>query len=399
MKLNQQLAWKNLLQNRLRTAIGMAGVGFAAMLMFMQMGFKGAIEKTATQIYDALDFDLMIRSPAYLHLTEPRSFPRARLHQAASLPEVSHAQPFYIGLSLWQAPDHDNPDWTSEQNVPGMGRSIITMGVDASAPPFAREDLRQAATRLSSAQFVVLDTKSKREYGPKDGKRFSQQDLGVQTLLGAQVVRVVGLFELGTGMASNGACMTSLEGYRRASPWVTKDELTLGLLKLHNPLEAQAVKQRLEAVLQEDDVEVLTRAEITAHERRRWMADTPFGLIFTFLVVVSVLVGVAIVYQVLSNDIANLMSEYATLKAMGYSNIYLCGVILQQSVLLALVGYAPALLVCWQLYALVGGYAGIPMVMAPNIVLGVLLLSVGMCIVSGVFALQKLFKADPVELF
>ena len=54
----------------------------------MQMGFLGAVRKTATQIYDALDFDLMLRSPAYLHLTEPRSFPRERVFQAASLPEV-----------------------------------------------------------------------------------------------------------------------------------------------------------------------------------------------------------------------------------------------------------------------------------------------------------------------
>ena len=82
------LAWKNLTHNRVRTAIGVAGVGFAVILIFMQMGFKGAIRKTATQIYDALDFDLMLRSPAYLHLTEPRSFPRSRIHQAASLPDV-----------------------------------------------------------------------------------------------------------------------------------------------------------------------------------------------------------------------------------------------------------------------------------------------------------------------
>ena len=51
------LAWKNLTHNKVRTAIGVAGVGFAVILIFMQMGFKGAIKKTATQIYDALDFD------------------------------------------------------------------------------------------------------------------------------------------------------------------------------------------------------------------------------------------------------------------------------------------------------------------------------------------------------
>lgn len=397
--LNQQLAWKNLLQNRVRTAVGMAGVGFAAMLMFMQMGFKGAIEKTATQIYDALEFDLMLRSPAYLHLTEARTFPRARLHQAASLPTIDQARPFNIGLSVWQAPDDAAFRPGDEQNVAGMGRSIITMGVDPAAPPFTRPDLRDKARLLSSDEFVLLDSKSKSEYGPRNGKRFTEADIGTVTALGAQTVRVVGLFELGTGMASNGACMTSLEGYLRASPWQDRDTITLGLLTLAEGADPLRVKQELGSLFAGEDVEVLTRDEVRAHEEQRWMVQTPFGLIFTFLVVVSVMVGVAIVYQVLSNDIANLMSEYATLKAMGYSNAYLCTVILQQSVLLALVGFLPALLLCWQLYALVGGYAGIPMVMTPGIILGVLGLSVGMCVASGVFALQKLFKADPAELF
>ena len=98
------LAWKNLSHNKVRTCVGVAGVGFAVILIFMQMGFKGGVASTATQIYDALDFDLMLRSPAYLHLTEPRSFSRTRVFQAASLAEVKHARPFYLGLSEWQAP-------------------------------------------------------------------------------------------------------------------------------------------------------------------------------------------------------------------------------------------------------------------------------------------------------
>ncbi len=280
-----------------------------------------------------------------------------------------------------------------------MGRSIITMGVDPADPPFSRPELRKAASLLTSDQFVLIDSKSKSEYGPKDSKRFTEADIGVQTLLGAEAVQVVGLFELGTGMASNGACMTNLNGFLRASPWRQPDKLTLGLLTLTSTADAQQVKETLQELFASQDVEVLTREEVRRHEERRWMSDTPFGLIFTFLVLVAVLVGVAIVYQVLSNDISNLMSEYATLKAMGYGNRFLCGVILQQSVLLAIVGYLPALLISYLLYKLVGAYAGIPMVMTPGIVLTVLTLSVGMCVASGVFALQKLFKADPAELF
>ena len=142
------LAWKNLVHNKVRTAIGVAGVSFAVILIFMQLGFLGGIIHTATQIYDALEFDLMLRSPAYLHLTEARSFPRSRVFQAASLSEVDQARSFYLGLSEWQAPasipskELPNPSIPGEaKEEEGDWRAIITMGTDPQDPAFNREDI------------------------------------------------------------------------------------------------------------------------------------------------------------------------------------------------------------------------------------------------------------------
>lgn len=393
------LAWKNLAHNRVRTAIGMAGVGFAAMLLFMQLGFRGAIESTATQTYAVLDFDLLLRSPAYLHLTEARSFPSHRLRQAAAHPAVRSVKPFYVGLSEWRAPS--TPCESDSQDVvAGLGRGIMIMGVEPTAPPFKRTDLNDTAASLTSESFVAIDTKSKPEYGPSDCRRFGPADVGVQTELGGAPVEVVGLFELGTGMASNGACMASPQGFRRACPWIPAGEVTMGLVTLAKNADPQRVADELERAFgSEADVEVLPRYEVEGKERVRWMEETPFGMIFTLGVAVAIFVGVAIVYQVLSNDIANMMSEYATLKAIGYSNAYLASVVLKQSVLLALVGYLPALAVSWLLYGLIGQAAGIPMAMTPYIAAVVGLLSAAMCVASGVFALRRLFQADPAELF
>lgn len=414
------LAWKNLTHNRVRTAIGVAGVGFAVILIFMQMGFKGAIRKTATQIYDALDFDLMLRSPAYLHLTEPRSFPRSRIYQAASLPEVTQIRPFYLGLSEWQAPVlHGSGLATASQEVidrSGQWRGIITMGTDPNDPAFVRQDIREEASKLSDARFVLIDVKSKAEYGPTDGGQFSSSDIGVKTSLGPNRVQIVGLFRLGTGMASNGACLTSPEGYVRACPWQTIDEINFGLLKLDDPASADQVKAHLQqmfgiptgsengdslsaASMTNVDVEILTRDEVNAVEEYRWVVDTPLGQIFTMGVWVAMFVGVAIVYQVLSTDIANMMGEYATLKAMGYSNRYLTRVVLQQSVMLAIVGYIPSLAIATFLYWFVEEQSGMPMFMTPRIIVTVLLLAIAICVISGMAALRKLYQADPADLF
>ncbi len=421
--MNTPLAWKNLAHNKVRTGVGVAGVGFAVILIFMQMGFRGGIERTATQIYDALEFDLMLRSPAYLHLTEPRFFSRMRVQQAASLPEIAHARPFYLGLSEWQAPIRYALPVGREGEDPkdpaGQWRGIITLGTDPNDPGFSREDIRQQARMLTDPRFVLIDVKSKPEYGPKQGTKFSEQDIGVETTLGPERIRIVGLFKLGTGMASNGACLTSPEGYVRACPWQTIDDVNFGLLKLHDPGQGEAVRKKLAqiygiplhaaespeydkldaAMLTNSDVEILTRAEVNEREEYRWVVETPLGQIFQLGVWVAVFVGVAIVYQVLSTDIDNMMSEYATLKAIGYSNKYLTNVILQQSVMLALVGYVPSLVISWVLYRLVENASGMPMFLTTEIMFTVLLLAIGMCVISGIGALRKLFQADPVDLF
>jgi putative ABC transport system permease protein len=410
------LAWKNLVYNKVRTAIGVAGVGFAVILIFMQLGFLGEITKTATQIYDALDFDLMLRSPAYLHLTEARSFSRFRVHQAASLPEVTHARPFYLGLSEWQAPSFgdDSADTESEERA-GQWRGIITMGTDPNDPAFSRDDISAAAKVLTDPRYVLVDVRSTRDYGPKNGRRFSEEDIGVETALGPNLVQIVGLFKLGAGMASNGACLTNPEGYVRACPWQAIDDVTFGLVKLREGTDPEAVRQQLQtiygipeseyefssdpAALTNKNVEVLTRAEVNEREEYRWVHETPLGQIFTLGVWVALFVGVAIVYQVLSTDIANMMGEYATLKAMGYGSRYLTQVVLLQAVLLAIVGYIPSLVISYGLYHLLEALSGMPMIMTPGIMALVLVLAILMCVVSGMAALRKLYQADPADLF
>jgi putative ABC transport system permease protein len=417
--MNTPLAWKNLVYNKVRTAIGVAGVGFAVILIFMQLGFLGGITMTATQIYDALDFDLILRSPAYLHLTEARSFSRFRVHQADSLPEVTHARPFYLGLSEWQAPTFEDGT-TSKANAEraGQWRGIICMGTETNDPGFVREDIAAATQVLTDPRYVLVDVRSTPDYGPKNGRRFSEEDIGVETALGPNRVEIVGLFRLGAGMASNGACLVNSQGYIRACPWQTIDDVTFGLLKLREDADPEDVRQQLQKIygipatlsdssglpaepseLTNRDVEILTREEVREREEYRWVHETPLGQIFSLGVWVALFVGVAIVYQVLSTDIANMMSEYATLKAMGYGTSYLTKVVLQQAVLLALVGYIPSLAISWGLYRLIEALSGMPMVMTPWIMIAVLVLAVLMCVISGMAALRKLYQADPADLF
>jgi putative ABC transport system permease protein len=352
----------------------------------MQLGFLGSAEQSATLVFQALDFDVLIRSRNYLHLVASRTFPRERLEEAQSLPGVSRATPVYLGLNYWRNPHN------------GSERAMLLFGVEPTDPVFRVDDIQRKLALLTVPQFVLVDEKSRREFGPEDGRGFSDADIGQETELSGQRVRVVGHFRLGMGFVADGAAFTSVRGFQRIRPGQAPAEVSLGLVKLQPDADIDAVAAALRRHLPED-VEVLTRADALRGEVRHWVWETSIGLIFQLGVVVALIVGVAIVYQVLSSDVANHLPEYATLKAMGYSGNYLASVVLQQAVVLSLLGFLPGLAVSAALYALTRAAARIPMDMTLARVSFVLGLTVVMCTVSGLGALRKVRSADPADLF
>ena len=90
------LAWLNLRHDIARTFVAVAGVGFAALLIFIQLGFLGACIRSATLIFDRLDFDLAIGSPEYVDLMRGGTIPRARLTQVWELPGVRSVRPLSL---------------------------------------------------------------------------------------------------------------------------------------------------------------------------------------------------------------------------------------------------------------------------------------------------------------
>ena len=127
--------------------------------------------------------------------------------------------------------------------------------------------------------------------------------------------------------------------------------------------------------------------------------ERPTGIIFGFGVVIGVLVGVVIVYQVLSTDVADHLSEYATFKAMGYRSRFFLGVVFEEAVILALLGFVPGVAIAWGLYAALEAATGLPVSLGAATAVAVLLGTVAACALSGAIATRRLAAADPAELF
>lgn len=375
MKLS--LAWSNLVHQRGRTLAAVSGITFAVVLVFMQLGFLGSAEAAATSLFDRLDFDLVVVSSQYVELSRAGRFPRSRLGEIESFDGVESALPLYIGFQMWR-----NPETRRRRNM-------MIIGFRPGAPVFQMPDMQAASEVLKERDTVIIDRRSRPEFGPKD--------IGVQTELGRLRITIVGQFTLGTGFVADGVVLVSEQTYSRILGGIPLQDVNMGLIKLRPGQSSAKIARELQRSLP-DDVLIRTRSEIGASDRRHWVENTALGTIFRFGVFIALAVGAVFLYQVMSSDIANHLGEYATLKAIGYDNRYLASQVLKQAYYLTLFAYFPGLAISLGLYELTRYVAGIPIGMSFGRAVLVLLLSLGMCSVSGLFALREVRAADPADL-
>jgi len=381
------LAWHNLWHQPVRSGVAVVGVTFAAVLMFMQLGFLEAVKASATVIYDVLDFDICLRSRDYDRFSDARSFDRGRLSEAQEVPGVETSVPLWVGVLSWRNPQTGEP------------RAILTLGVPDEQKVFRIPELQELVNQaLNYPQAMLVDTLTRREFGPANGRSFGPDDVGTPVEINDKELRVAGLYRCGSGLNAGGAVITNYRDFLRCQPLFPANEVSLGLVRCTPSADKTAVARQLRANLP-DDVEVLTRREVIDGEIRHWVWQTNYGLIFQSGVLVAVVVGTAIVYQVLASEVTSRMTEYATLKAMGYGNSYLVRVMVEQSLLLAIVAFVAGWGISAVLYEITAVGAQIPIRMTlPNLVL-VFSLTTGLCVASGIAAIRKAYRADPAELF
>ncbi|MEZ6149349.1 MAG: ABC transporter permease [Pirellulaceae bacterium] len=419
------LALHNLLHQPLQTGVSIAGVAFALLLVFMQLGFMGAVAFTATNVLEQLEFDVLLRAPDYLHLYEAGQIERSELKVAANTSGVRSAQPLWISVQNWRSlPTRSQ---LQDEDFQSQYLPIAVMAFEPSLPVFRSPQIQTLSSQLRE-DTILLDDSTQADYGPLDDQplipflpwrlgRFSDADVGRETEIGGKAFTITGLYRLGTGLAANGALITSPAGFARMAPIDINTTTSLGLLQLDSSDAAEQaqvierIKQRLRVMPsgvrpQNDTVDesagvmtVLSKEEALAAERFRWLWQTPFGLIFQMGVVLSLLVGSAIVYMILSTDVSNRLSEYATLLAMGYSRLYLSSIVMTQAIVLSLFGFAASWIAAELLYRLTYNLTGIPLLMNSGRIGLVAGLGILMSCVSGLLALRKLWKAEPASLF
>jgi putative ABC transport system permease protein len=211
-------------------------------------------------------------------------------------------------------------------------------------------------------------------------------------------VAIAGMYQVGTSFGLDGGVITSDLNFLRMLPTRKKSAIDFGLIKLAPGQDAAEVQARIRESVPMD-VRVLTRQEFMDLEIQYWNKTTPIGYIFAFGAVMGLIVGLIIVYQILFADVQDHLKEYATLKAMGYTHGYLRNVVLQEAIILAVLGFIPGLGIAHLVFTKGADATRLPLEMSVQSATGVFVLTVAMCAGSGLMALRKLRAVDPAEVF
>lgn len=378
------LGWLQLSRQKGKLMVALSGIAFADVLMFMQLGFQAALFESSVRTHRILNADVVLFSPQALNIGNLSTFPRRRLLQAQDIPGVESAHGMYINNVVWK-----NPQTHQET-------AIRVLGFEPSFLALQLPEVAKGLDQVKLPDTFLFDQASRGSY--KQVIADLKQGKLVKTEIERHTITLADTFTIGSSFGTDGHLVTSDQNFLRLFPRKSAQSVSLGMLKLEPGANPDVVVSHLKQHLP-NDVVVMTRNQFMEFEKGYWQRNTSIGFIFSMGVTMGFIVGIVIVYQVLSTDVNAHMAEYATFKAMGYGNGYLLSVIFEEAIILAILGFIPGVAGALGLYTLASNGTKLPIFMTLGRATTVLMLTAIMCVISGAIATRKLQSADPADIF
>ncbi len=377
------LAWRQLMGDKKRFVVALGGISFGVILMLFQLGIYQAFMQMAVRPIVAMKGDLAMISRDFQYVMTTRSFPERRLHQALAMPEVKDVYPVMVLFGSWRNPET------------GWQCKVAMFGVQAFANPFILPEVVAQESVLAMPDGVLYDVVSPKEFGDVAG--WLARDGVIHSEINERRVRVLGTFRHGRTLAVNGHVVMGAQTFRRVTDR-TGQTIEMGMIELREGADAADVARRLNGMLP-PDVQALTREELIRKEQQYWQVNSPLGFIVTAGMLIAMLVGSIIAYQILYTDINDHIQEYATLKSLGLGRGFFLRLIVQQAAILPAFGFLPGMLLAHGLFRLANHMGGIPTRLTLPDTLLVFGLTILACLAAGLLATRRLRAADPADIF
>ena len=386
------VAWLQLSHQKVRLLVAILGVAFSIILIFTQLGLRAMLFDGVTLLPENLNGDLYLIS-TYADNIRDSTFPNVYLYQADAIAGVADVRPLYVGYGRWVNPKLLATAESEKAQIQSSSMQLIAF--NPNKPVFAIPEINRQLDLLSVPGGILYDRLSKSESG--DIPALLANDGRVTSVLSNRRVTVMGLFNLGSTFYYDSVAIMSDWNYGQIRGAEKLQEVSLGVVSLEPGANPEQVIKNIQGSLSKD-IKVLTKEELAQAEKDE-VATWSEGKVLNFGAFIGFIVGIIIVYQVIYTDVSEHLPEYATLKAMGYQDRALSLIVLQESLILAVMGFIPGYLASFGIYYLMTNFIELPVTMNLGIALQVLTLNILMCIISGAIAIRKLRTADPADIF
>lgn len=334
--------------------------------------------------YAPVRADILISSVDANTLTDGSPLSRRVLFQALSDSEVAAAAPFYLA----------KVDWTRDD---GSTASLNVYALPVEATRFAGPTIAPSLTSLSIPDSALIDQRTRgadpaalATVTPATPLRFEAN---------GRTITATGSFALGGGFSADGALVVSDRTFLRLFPSRIAGTPTHVLVDVAPGADPATVATPLSTWLAGDAVQVRTMSSAQAADLSYQTTQRPTGVIFGFGVAMGVHVGLVIVYQVLSTDVADHLRGYATFKSIGDPHSFFLSIVFEEAVILGAIGFLPGLILSLGIYAAMAQATGLPVTMTTDRAAMVFVGTVLACAASGALATRRLRGANPADLF
>jgi putative ABC transport system permease protein len=374
MPLTLRLAIRNLFQDRLRFIATLVGIVFSVVLVMAQMGLYLGFGRMVTTMIDHAPADLWIVSRGAKSFDDLSVLDADTQTKALAISGVAHATPVIIGFSIWRlASGEMTPVFVIGSNLGDRDLQPWNLVAGKVADLAAPE-----AIAVDRSYFELLGISG----------------IGSIAEIRGQKVRVAAVTD---GIRSFATMPYIFSGLDRARSYLTLSPDTIShlLIQVERGGDIDRIRRELKSNI--SDIDVLTSNEFRDRSRSFWLFGTGAGAALFSGALLSLIVGTVIVAQTLYSSTKDHLSEFATLRAIGCSNRYIYKVIRYQALLNAVAGFCIATVVGAGMVRMTAK-SPLPVVLTPELVIGLFILTVVMCIAAATVAIARVVRIDPVTV-
>jgi len=369
-----KLAWNNILHDRVRFAVTVAGMAFAIFLMVFQGSLLAGFLRAASKLVEATDADLWVTARGVPCFDFSAPIPKRFAEIAQGVPGIQKAARIVTTYAEFRGPG-------GKHHVVGL------VGADPEAGPRFPSPRLQAGARAPEPDTVVIDQSSV--------AALDARTMPVDIEINRRRARVTGQIE---GFSSFLGAPYVFTSYQDAERYlgIGPEESRFVVLQVapgYDPLE---VKRELQRRLPEADV--WTQQEFARRSQVYWVSQTGAGMAILAAALLAFLIGVVVASQTIYATTMENLEEFATLKAIGASQGFVRRVVLVQALACGLAGYGVGLGAT--LPAVNAARGAIPWVYTPPWLPGLVLPpSLLMCALAALISIRAALSVEPARVF